>query len=454
MKKCEFISTSGLSNEPIFREFIHLVSQQASLLGAPLTVGQAMDTMLTSRREDLNRAISRLKLIAAHDALILLRASFSAPKLMHTLRSSPCAGHPELEAFDRLLRGCVESITNSDLTEHQWIQATLPVRNGGLGVRRVTSLAPSAFLASAASTRDLQALILSKCQCPIDAHITSVMSVRTSRLGLASSAEMRASNIRGTNTVEADITALKAALTDSRDKARFLAATAPHSGDWLNALPITTCGLRLDNESIRIAVGLRLGCKLCEPHKCPCGGQVDTLGSHGLSCRQSSGRSARHFQLNDCVWRALQRADIPSAKEPLGLIRTDGKHPDGLTLIPWKGGKSLTWDATVTDTVAESYINISATEAGAAAEAAAGRKEAKYAQIINTHIFVPLAFETLGPINAKGASFLSELGHRITACTGDPRETSFLFQRLSVIIQRFNRVAFDGSFIHTADTDS
>ena len=456
LKKCEFISESGLSNESIFSQFIHLVIPNASLLGAPLTVGQAMDSMLTSRCDDLTRAISRLKLITAHDALILLRASFSAPKLLHTLRSSPCAGHPELENFDKLLRGCVEFITNSDLTELQWIQATLPVRNGGLGVRRVSSLAPSAFLASAAGTRDLQALILSKCQCPADAHITSVMSVWTSRLGSVSSAVHDSSKQHSWDQpgVEADISALKSALTDTRDKARFLAASAPHSGDWLNALPITSCGLRLDNESIRIAVGLRLGCKLCEPHQCPCGVKVDALGSHGLSCRQSSGRSARHFQLNDLVWRALQRADIPSIKEPLGLIRTDGKHPDGLTLIPWKGGKSMTWDATVTDTVAESYLNTTAIEAGAAAEAAAGRKEDKYSQIVNSHIFIPLAIETLGPINSKGAAFLSELGRRISTCTGDPRESSFLFQRLSVTIQRFNRIAFEGSFIHTADTDS
>ena len=459
MKKCEFISASGLSTESIFSDFIHLDVQNASLLGAPLTVGQAMNSMLTSRCEDLARAVSRLKLLTAHDALILLRASFSAPKLMHTLRASPCAGHPQLETFDKLLRGCVEAITNTELTDLQWIQASLPVRNGGLGVRRVSSLAPSAFLASAAGTRDLQALILSKCQSPIDSHITNVMSVWKSRLGPDSSAQSVVPDSGKQHTwdqrcVDADITGLKSALTDTRDKARFLAATAPHSGDWLNALPITTCGLRLDNESIRIAVGLRLGCKLCEPHKCPCGAKVDALGSHGLSCKQSSGRSARHFQLNDCIWRALQRADIPSIKEPLGLIRTDGKHPDGLTLIPWKGGKSLTWDATVTDTVAESYISTTAIEAGAAAEAAAVRKEVKYAEIINSHIFIPLAFETLGPINSKGTAFLSELGRRISTCTSDPRESSFLFQRLSVTIQRFNRIAFEGSFIHTADTDS
>jgi len=43
----------------------------------------------------------------------------------------------------------------------QWIQASLPVRDGGLGIRRVASLALPAFLALAASILSLQADILS-----------------------------------------------------------------------------------------------------------------------------------------------------------------------------------------------------------------------------------------------------------------------------------------------------
>ena len=38
----------------------------------------------------------------------------------------------------------------------------------------------------------------------------------------------------------------------------------------------------------------------------------------------------------------------PVTKEPSGLFRTDGKRPDGLTLLPWQSGKSLCWDVTVT----------------------------------------------------------------------------------------------------------
>jgi len=62
-------------------------------------------------------------------------------------------------------------------------------------------------------------------------------------------------------------------------------------------------------------------------------------------------------------------------KEPTGLFRTDGKRPDGLTLVPWQSGKSLCWDVTVTCHLAESNVIGSAHEAGAAAELAASRKE-------------------------------------------------------------------------------
>jgi len=58
-------------------------------------------------------------------------------------------------------------------------------------------------------------------------------------------------------------------------RASFLESLAPHTGDWLFALPITSCGLGLDDEAVRVAVGLRLGLNLCVPHQCRCGSAVD-----------------------------------------------------------------------------------------------------------------------------------------------------------------------------------
>ena len=61
--------------------------------------------------------------------------------------------------------------------------------------------------------------------------------------------------------------------------------------------------------------------------------------------------------------------------------------------------------------------------------------------------------ETLGPINSTGISFLSELGCRLTRVSGDPREMMFLFQQVSLAVQRYNLVAFNGTFLVPTELD-
>jgi len=108
----------------------------------------------------------------------------------------------------------------------------------------------------------------------------------------------------------------------------------PHQCHWLFALPIVSCGLKLDDEAFRVAVGPRLGLSLCVPHQCRCGAPVDASGLHSFVCKQAPGKTARHHALNDVVSRAFSAAGIPVSKEPDCLSRTDGKRPDGMTLIP------------------------------------------------------------------------------------------------------------------------
>jgi len=79
--------------------------------------------------------------------------------------------------------------------------------------------------------------------------------------------------------------------------------------------------------------------------------------------------------------------------------------------------------------MAQSYLHNTSRTAGATAEAAADKKTAKYAPLLHTYVFVPIAVETMGAINSDGLEFLGELGRRITQVTDDIRETAFLFQR-------------------------
>ena len=87
--------------------------------------------------------------------------------------------------------------------------------------------------------------------------------------------------------------------------------------------------VRLENEDVRVAVGLRLGTALCKPHQCVCGAMVEANGLHGLSCKRGPVRHARHNAINDLIARALQRAEVPSMKEPAGLSRSDGRYRMG-----------------------------------------------------------------------------------------------------------------------------
>ena len=96
------------------------------------------------------------------------------------------------------------------------------------------------------------------------------------------------------------------------------ASASPHSGDWLAAPPITSVGLRLSDEEVRVAVAHRLGCRACEPHTCRCGKLVDARGLHGLACQRSAPRQQRHCHMNYVIWSAMKHAQIHAVKE-LGM---------------------------------------------------------------------------------------------------------------------------------------
>ena len=49
-------------------------------------------------------------------------------------------------------------------------------------------------------------------------------------------------------------------------------------------------------------------------------------------------------------------------------------------------------------------------------------------------------------MNIAVCSFLAELGRKISDVSGDDRESSYLFQRISVLIQRYNAILLHKSF--------
>ena len=90
------------------------------------------------------------------------------------------------------------------------------------------------------------------------------------------------------------------------DRARILAVSAPHSGDWLHATSSANCGLFLENEELRVAVYVRIVATVCVPHDCSCGTRVDAQGLHGFSCKKGAGKHIRHSLLNPRTAKLFQ----------------------------------------------------------------------------------------------------------------------------------------------------
>ena len=119
-----------------------------------------------------------------------------------------------------------------------------------------------------------------------------------------------------------------------------------------------------------------------------------------------------------------------------------------MTLIPWLRGRALVWDFTCTDTCAASNMESSSVAPGEAAAKAFRKKVDKYRDISQNFIFVPVAMETLGAWAEEIFNFIRDLGRRIAHRTGESRSGAFLFQRISIAVQKsvrgFTETASDG----------
>ena len=232
------------------------------------------------------------------------------------------------------------------------------MKEGGLGVRHAVDVAIPCFLASIYSALPLVNQLLPP---NIHGNDTAISEAEES-WSTFGPPELPPENLRGNQAtwerplLDVTHSHLLISAPSLADKARLLAINDPYAGAWLNALPSPQLGTLLPNEVFRVAVSLRLGADVCQPHKCPCGADVSSKGHHGLSCRRSAGRWSRHEAANDVIARALRSAEVPCIREPAGCSRSDGKRPDGMTLVPWVRGKSLVWDFTCTDTLAPSYL--------------------------------------------------------------------------------------------------
>ena len=186
---------------------------------------------------------------------------------------------------------------------------------------------------------------------------------------------------------------------------------------------------------------------------------VDAHGQRGLVCKQAPSRIARHQQLNDMVCASSGVGRRPGDQRTSRHFTTrwqTSRRNDANTVAL---GKAMVWDVTVVSTLAQSYhgpwsyVAAAVRGPGEVAELPAARKCEKYAELSRAYTFLPIAVETLRPMNESAYHFFEDLGRRICDVTGDTREVSFIFQRLSVTIQRFSAALYHEIFVLHDDSE-
>ena len=93
ISKCELVChLNAVIVDSLLQSFTRRNTDEATLLGAPMCTGPEVDLAWSTRLVELERAVERLSMLGAQEALVLLRASFSAPRVQHLLRCSPSYG--------------------------------------------------------------------------------------------------------------------------------------------------------------------------------------------------------------------------------------------------------------------------------------------------------------------------------------------------------------------------
>ena len=203
------------------------------LLGAPLFPGTCLNEMLQHKLEKFERLSANLRSIDAHDALLIIKFSLNTSRVMHLLRCAPCCGHPLLKELDNLQRSNICYTANVDLSDVQWIQASPPVKAGGLGIRRASSLASPAFLASYSNTVALQNIILMCTVGSIRSHYNqfAIDWSTTFSCSLPSELESHKQRTWDKPNVTTDVNYIIQSSQDTQRKACLLAMSAAHRSD-------------------------------------------------------------------------------------------------------------------------------------------------------------------------------------------------------------------------------
>ena len=355
------------------------------VLGLPVdfpgTLGKTR-CVFEDARSKLSGGLSALA--AVQDSQVqhaLLRSCADACKLLFLAQGCEVGAPMVKQAMERAdddIMSTFEEVLGMPLSRPQRLQASLPMRKGGCGIKLLsTAAAPArlAFLATYAAKAaalgvpshwsvPLEADVVSACEALAGTGVTRTLAPlagwreRPATICSAQSVH-RQQRWWAEHVVDAQAEQLRVLVQGTaRDAARLALQCKGQGTGWMHVAPHpaldTVMGHAEYQLGLRWWLGLPLVADMADGEVCPkCHTTVlDPFGDHLMCCRQNN-FSARHGALQDSLLLVLGMAKQPAEREqPLrqaNASRVLRQHlrPADILLRGWAGGRDVAVDVTI-----------------------------------------------------------------------------------------------------------
>ena len=245
------------------------------------------------------------------------------------------------------------------------MQATLPIRSGGLGISDPMRVHACARLACTVDfvqrATTVLGLPIGACEVPADCkavlldlhtqlpplpELIALSMTETIPVGALSALDRRQEYWTGHATKR--WVQMQSDLGTERDRVRFAAQQSPHSGSWLAAIPSASNKTRIPSEHWRLLLRWTLGMPLVTEDvigaPCVrCDQPVDAWGDHSVSCIKNE-IQRRHMALQAALAGLIEQAGLTCALE---RGTGDGRRPADVFIPRWDADGPAAIDLTV-----------------------------------------------------------------------------------------------------------
>ena len=430
LSKCELYTTDHTCPLPEPLQAIPRPAPSAwSFLGAPLSP-QTIDCIASSkvRSDTVNSKLQQIATTHPLAALLLARASAGACRVNHIAASTD----PNLISDSLLnpcgisLRGILGAISDADIPEDAWKQATLPQRLGGLGLRDPVSEATPARMATLLLAKTA-ALELGADENFVQAAIDrALLALQHELHGLPLTFGVRAKELQKqlTDLVHNQKLSDLRAHASHHDATRLASLSSPHALAWTTG---PSPWFRLSPTDFRAGIRVVLGIPLGDSgYTCwDCMAPADARGFHAVRCTQSGAHSRGHYSVVNTIRDIAQYCGLSTMTEQA----IPGTSPQVTSLRPADllvslEGKHLALDITVVSPplipihMATSLTGPSRSNAQLHyMDAAAKAKTLKYSLPCSAArwTFSPVTCDTFGAMHSSARDLLQHLIRRLRA---------------------------------------